>query len=989
MKKYCFTDEVRSALEKLRQPFAVYQFIDKRVVTILLSDGFCELFGYDSRSDAVYDMNNNMYKDTHPDDIARISNAAVQFATEGGQYEVVYRSRTKDSAAYTVIHAIGEHVYTEDGTRLAQIWYTDEGAYVEDSPAAKQPVIAGAMSRVLKAQSVLKTNSYDYLTGLPNMSYFFELAEMEKNVIRQDGGEPALLYIDLRGMKFFNVRHGFEEGNKMLQVFARQLVKAFGNENTCRVGSDHFAAITVKQGLENKLEDIFHLFGEMYGGKTPPVHVGIYPGRVEEIPISAACDRAKLACASLKGTYTSAFSYYSEELREEALQKQYVIENIDTAIREEWIQVYLQPIVRIVNNRVCDVEALARWYDPERGVLSPASFIPVLEESGQIYKLDLYMLDKVLDSFKTQLAEGFDVLPHSINLSRSDFSACDIVEEIRRRVDDAGVSRDRITIEITESIIGSDFEYMKKQVDRFRELGFQVWMDDFGSGYSSLDELQSIQFDLIKFDMSFMQRLDEGNDGKAILTELMRLATSLGLETVCEGVETEAQVQFLREIGCSKAQGYYYSKPIPFDEIMELDKSNSLIANENPAESKYYESIGRTNLFDLGVIADEEGDAMHRSFSNIPIAVLEVKGDEARYIRSNRSYQLLMKRLYSSDVLTHTVNIAKASGGYGSEFIAAIRHCCGSGNNVFFDELLPDGSVLHSFVRKISTNPVSGWVAVVVAVLSASEPSENTTYADIARSLAADYYNIFVINLSTDCYTEYSSRVGGEELLVERYGEDFFNSVRQGAIFEICEEDREPFLKWFTKENILHELEVHDVFTTSCRQMNTGVPVYIHLKITKMRGGNRIILGISIVDAQMKQQEEEKKLRQEKIFLGRIAALSANYIVLYTIDPATGQYTQYNPSAEFASYGLARQGEDFFRDVVLDAPRAIAPEDMERHLRVLTKENILREIQEKGIFIHRYGMLMNGKTVPVSLRAARILEEDGERIILGVSKRTH
>ena len=127
---------------------------------------------------------------------------------------------------------------------------------------------------------------------------------------------------------------------------------------------------------------------------------------------------------------------------------------------------------------------------------------------------------------------------------------------------------------------------MKEQVERFRKLGFPVWMDDFGSGYSSLDVLQSMKFDLIKFDMSFMRKLDEGSEGKAILTEMMRLATSLGLDTVCEGVETEAQVQFLREIGCSKVQGYYYSKPIPFEQIREMHKINTLIKNENPAESE-------------------------------------------------------------------------------------------------------------------------------------------------------------------------------------------------------------------------------------------------------------------------------------------------------------------------------------------------------------------------------------------------------------------
>ena len=132
-------------------------------------------------------------------------------------------------------------------------------------------------------------------------------------------------------------------------------------------------------------------------------------------------------------------------------------------------------------------------------------------------------------------------------------------------MDAAGLRHDLISVEITESVIGSNFEFMNAQVNRFRESGFAVWMDDFGSGYSSLDVLQSINFDLIKFDMSFTRKLDEGENGKIILTELMRLASRLRLETICEGVEKEEHARFLKEIGCSKLQGYYFSKPVPYE----------------------------------------------------------------------------------------------------------------------------------------------------------------------------------------------------------------------------------------------------------------------------------------------------------------------------------------------------------------------------------------------------------------------------------------
>jgi EAL domain-containing protein (putative c-di-GMP-specific phosphodiesterase class I) len=194
----------------------------------------------------------------------------------------------------------------------------------------------------------------------------------------------------------------------------------------------------------------------------------------------------------------------------------------------------------------------------------------------------LYVLEQVLEKMKKQAETGISVVPQSVNLSRMDFESCDIVEEIRRRVDAAGFDRGMITVEITESVIGRDFDFMKEQVARFRALGFPVWMDDFGSGYSSLDVLQQIHFDVIKFDMRFMEHFDS-DEAKIILTELMKMAIGLGTETVCEGVETKEQVEFLREIGCTRIQGYYYSRPLPFEEIVSLFGKGTALEYENPA----------------------------------------------------------------------------------------------------------------------------------------------------------------------------------------------------------------------------------------------------------------------------------------------------------------------------------------------------------------------------------------------------------------------
>ncbi|MBQ7370541.1 MAG: EAL domain-containing protein, partial [Blautia sp.] len=624
MKQYQFSDEKRETLEGMPQPFGVYQYSEKKVSALILSKGFCDLFGYTDHEKAYTDMNRKIYGFVHPDDAERITNVGLRFIAEGGIYDVVYRTKNRKASWYQVVHAIGKYVTMEDGSRLAYIWYMDEGRYAEEGENSRN-TLTGSLNNALHEGSILKAIRYDYLTGLPSMTHFFELSAGIKQEIKNAGDEPVLLYFDLSGMKFFNTRYSFEEGDRLLQAFAGVLLRAFGVDHCCRAGADHFGAATIRNGLEDTLDRLLEECQQINGGNALPVHIGIYPNGVEDVPPSVAYDRAKLACDTLKKSYTSGYSFYSIRLRDEAEKRQYVLSHIDQAIREEWIQVYYQPIVRAVNGKVCDDEALARWIDPVKGFLSPADFIPYLEDAGVIYKLDLYMLEQILKKIRLQEAMGLYVVPQSLNLSREDFTACDIVEEIRKRVDDAGVSREMITIEITESTLGRDFDFMKEQVERFLQLGFPVWMDDFGSGYSSLDVLQSIKFSLIKFDMSFMQKLDEGDNGKIILTELMKMTTALGVDTVCEGVEREEQVRFLQEIGCSKLQGFYYAKPASLTELMENYQKETKLGYENPQESSYYDTIGRLNLFDLAVIASEETDGFRNFFHTLPMAVMEVQ----------------------------------------------------------------------------------------------------------------------------------------------------------------------------------------------------------------------------------------------------------------------------------------------------------------------------------------------------------------------------
>jgi len=714
--KYQFDKRIQAEMEASCLPFAVFQFLQNRIVPVVLSGGFCEMFGFPDRAEAYAVMESDTYRDTHPDDLARVAEAGVRFAREEAAYDVVYRTRLPGVGYYRIIHSQGRHVWLDDGTRLAYIWYTDEGRYGDRGGSIEQSM-ASLFSKLLHEQSAIRGASYNYLTGLPNMGYFFQLSEAARMRIAQSGGKPATLFLDVNGMNHYNRQYGYAAGDALLCEIAKLLTKHFGGDNCGHIGQDGFLVCTEAEGLKRRLKALFADCARLNGGRSRTLRAGIYVEDGEPLIDSAtACDRAKLACHMIRGTMLATWNYFSDKLLAEAAEAQYVAENLDRALEEGWVRVYYQPVVRASTGMVCNEEALARWIDPERGRLMPDTFIPILEKSLLIYKLDLYVLEQVLLNMRQKQEAGLRAVPVSVNLSRADFDACDMVEQIRRRVDEAGISRSMIKIEITESMIGRDPAYMKQQIERFHSLGFDVWMDDFGSGYSSLDVLENIDFDLIKFDLHFMRRFSDSEKSRMILVELMKMALSLGLDTLVEGVETQEQADFLNRIGCDKAQGYLYSKPIPLEEILDCYGSGRGIRQEDPAQAAYYTAVGTVNLGDPAVMRGAGlAEGMQNYPDMAPMAVLEKDGESLKLLRCNRSYGEYLRRVVDEAeieerggelLLRSPVLNRMAEKAMKSEDWLPVRERC------------EDGHSYRAYARRIAVNPVTGAAAIVLVVLA-------------------------------------------------------------------------------------------------------------------------------------------------------------------------------------------------------------------------------------------------------------------------------
>ncbi len=408
---------------------------------------------------------------------------------------------------------------------------------------------------------------HDELTGIHNMLYF--RMEAAKKLEMPEKTELAFLFLDIENFKSYNETYGFRNGNELLNKTAVLLKSTFGDSLTARMSDDHFVVLTEWEGAEEKTAKISEEIES--GQEDVQIHLkcGAYRVKEKDTDPVRACDRARYACASIKKYYGRRFREYDEKLSNAYRLRHHIVNTIDTAVREEYIQVYYQPIVSVKDGTVIGAEALARWKDPKYGMLSPGAFIDTLEEHRQIHKLDCFVIERVCRDIREELDSGSECHPVSVNLSRLDFELCDIVKFVCDVTEKYGLEHSRLDIEVTESALVDGKELLKYAVEKLRDLGFKVWLDDFGSGYSSLNVLKDYKFDVLKIDMQFLDGFSENVNTKPILENILSLSSRLEMVSLTEGVETEEQLEFLRDLGCCRAQGYLFCRPVPRGEYRE------------------------------------------------------------------------------------------------------------------------------------------------------------------------------------------------------------------------------------------------------------------------------------------------------------------------------------------------------------------------------------------------------------------------------------
>lgn len=412
--------------------------------------------------------------------------------------------------------------------------------------------------------------THDSLTHILNREGFFDAVRKALSERRED--EWYLVCSDIKDFKLVNDLFGVDRGDEVLVGLA-DMLQRFASETTVfgRIAADRFAACILKENYrEEQFKECISEIEDMAKNSVyrMHIHMGVYRISDPDMEISVMCDRAMLAINRIKDSYEQVVSYYDDELGDSLHEGNLMIGEFDRALENEEFHMYLQPQISVDRN-LLGAEALVRWVHPEKGLVPPYKFISVFEKSGQIYRLDRYIWEQACRQLKEWKEQGREDIHISVNISPKDFYYVDIYKTFTELVEQYGIDPDNLKLEITETAIMTDLQQQLELLQCLRDYGFSVEIDDFGSGYSSLNTLKDISVDVLKIDMGFLGETEQKERSRTILNSIIAMSKQLGMTIVTEGVETEKQVDYLTDAGCDIFQGYYFDKPMPVDAFEE------------------------------------------------------------------------------------------------------------------------------------------------------------------------------------------------------------------------------------------------------------------------------------------------------------------------------------------------------------------------------------------------------------------------------------
>ncbi len=413
----------------------------------------------------------------------------------------------------------------------------------------------------------------DRVSGL---MYYDDFVDEAGDLIRKMTEPLIIIVSDFSDFKYINKLYTYEGGNDILRNFGDFLMRIPDCLLAARTHTDHFVQLycytneeNLKESIQQGKNDFAQLMKEKYPDVVLNTNVGAYYITEPSESLMVAIDKANIARRTVKGNLSVPCKIFSEALMEEKEESAKISKIFDEALENDTIPVFIQPKIDILTQQVLGAEALSRLYDKDGSLVSPGVFVPILEHSGRVVDLDLYVARYVFRMIRSWLNDGIQPVPVSVNLSRLHFYQPNFVEELIEEFEQYHIPPQLVEFEVTESVFFEDKAIIIAKISKLRDYGFHISVDDFGAGYSSLNMVGILPVDFIKLDRGFIKDSLGSKRGQEIIRGLINILNQINLDIICEGIETKAEEQMIYEYGCRQAQGFLYDKPIPAEEFQQ------------------------------------------------------------------------------------------------------------------------------------------------------------------------------------------------------------------------------------------------------------------------------------------------------------------------------------------------------------------------------------------------------------------------------------
>ena len=845
----------------------------------------------------------------------------------------------------------------------------------------------------------IQTTERDPLTNLYNREFFYHYAELFDQY--HESLEMDAIVIDIYHFRVINERFGNSYGDTILKRIGlkiREMVSDTGGI-VCRREADTFM-IYCPHGKDYK--KILDSATDGLAGENIPLNrirlrMGVYEKVDRAIPIERRFDRAKMAADMIRNTFTRSIEIYDHKLHEREIYLQQLLEDFQQGLSEEQFVVYFQPKfdIRPKTPVLLSAEGLVRWSHPKLGFIPPDNFIPLLEENGLIEDLDYYVWNKVaaqIRDWKTRLGLS---IPVSVNVSRVDMYDPGLEEKLRGLLEMHDLEPGEMLLEVTESAYTKDSDQIIATVNNLRKSGFRIEMDDFGNGYSSLNMLSKLPIDALKLDMEFVQNAFRKRKDTRMLEIIVDIADYLGVPVIAEGVETEEQMEALQAIGCDIAQGYYFSRPVPAEEFEVILIREKAACAADHEEQDLQRSEKRKNLSRIANALSSGYEMIYYIDMNTDHYVeftSEGRRDDLKIDHSGNNFfvdvaETIRRTVYADDQEEMIRCMEKEK----------LQRELENGPFMQTFRMFIDGEAVYYNLKAVKTQTIDkGQIVIGISNIDHEIKTSRAfemlhrnpiNFNMLANALTSDTETIYYVDVRTDTYRAFKTEKAYGKLPMETTGRDFFREFRQNLLRVVYEPDLEKVISAIDKETLLEILHKQKVSTIVYRVVIDGEPVYYHMKAVSADGedNNHIIIGITNINGQIREGLKETGGEDIITFAGIAKALSQDYFGIYIVDTFTDDFYEYKAEKSFQQLGIAGNSEKFFDVFRRNAAEHVFADDRVRFLHLFTKENILKGLRDKGVFMMAYRLIIDGTPTFVSMKITYLGEPEKRQIVVGIN----